>query len=85
MAKNTYKDMDKWYKTKRENRKRYYEKTKNAANRKKGYTTGEVQMIMEHKLTDRELSEKLGRSMKAIQKKRYDEKLKLQKEKGNDE
>lgn len=74
MAKNTYKDLDKWYKTKRRLKKEYYDKTKNAENNKKPYTQEEIDMIMEHSLTDRELSEKLGRSMRAIQRKRYEEK-----------
>lgn len=80
MSKETYKNLDKFYKTKRRGRKKYYDATRvNATNYKEPYTDEEVQMIMEHKLTDRELSEKLGRSMKAIQRKRYEEKRKANK------
>lgn len=77
MSKNTYKDMEKFYKTKRRQKKKYYEQTlQNAVNNKKPYTQEEIDMILEHKLSDRELSVLLGRSMKAIQKKRYQEKNK---------
>ena len=61
----------------RSQKKKYYEQTlQNAVNNKKPYTQEEIDMILEHKLSDRELSVLLGRSMKAIQKKRYQEKNK---------
>ncbi len=76
MSKQTYKDMDKFYKTKRRLKKKYYEQTKNAINGRKPYTEEEIELIMSHTMTDRELSLKLGRSMKAIQRKRYEIKSK---------
>lgn len=67
MSKNTYKDMDKFYKHKREKRKEYYGRTKNASNGNKRFTEEEIDLILKHEVSDRELAEKLGRSMKAIQ------------------
>ncbi len=67
MIKSRYKDAEKYYKTKRASRKRYYQQTANAKNNKKGYTEEEIEKILKHEKPDRELAEELGRSMKAIQ------------------
>lgn len=50
--------------------KRYYAKTANIYP-KRPWTEEETQLVMQHNLTDRELSELLKRSMSAIQYKRH--------------
>ena len=69
--KREYKDLDKWVKTKKRQAKRYYKKhSQNATNSKQGYTIEEINMIMQHEISDVELSKKIGRSVRAIQVKR---------------
>ena len=67
MSKASYKDKTKYYERKKVQKDRYYNKTKNSKNSNKKYTQDEIIMILEHKKTDRELSEILGRSMNSIQ------------------
>lgn len=74
--KKDYKDLEKYKKTKRKQQKKYYEKTKNSKNSRKRWTCEEEKLVLEHSILDRELSEKIGRSMKAIIMKR----VKLKKE-----
>ncbi|MCD8006000.1 MAG: hypothetical protein LUF29_03355 [Oscillospiraceae bacterium] len=50
-------------------RKKYYSKTSYLYNRH-AWTEEEIKMVMEHTIPDSELSEKIGRSIKAIQEKR---------------
>lgn len=71
LRKSEYKDLEKYKKTKREQEKRYYGKTQDALNSRKYWTPREIKMIMAKNMSDRELSQILGRSMKAIQVKRY--------------
>lgn len=71
LRKSEYKDLEKYKKTKREQEKRYYGKTQDAPNSRKYWTSREIKMIMAKNMADRELSQILGRSMKAIQVKRY--------------
>ena len=71
LRKNEYKDMQKFKKTKREQQKRYYQKTQNAQNNNKPWSDTEIEMIMAKEVSDRELSKLLGRSMRAILAKRY--------------
>ena len=71
LRKSEYKDLEKYKKTKREQEKRYYGKTQDALNSRKYWTSREIKMIMAKNMSDRELSQILGRSMKAIQVKRY--------------
>ena len=54
-----------------EGKKRYYQKTQEARNGRKTYMKTEVCIILDHKVPDTELSYMLGRSVGAIQKKRY--------------
>lgn len=54
-----------------EQKKRYYRKTVNARNDKQPWSPNEVRMVMEHSIPDMELAEKIGRSVLAIQKKRW--------------
>ncbi len=67
MSKELYKNMERYYETKRKHRKKYYSKSANAQNSNKRLTEQEIQMILEHKIPDSELSEQIGRSLKAIQ------------------
>ena len=48
-------------------KERYYAKTKDAPNKGARYTEGEKELIMAHIMTDPELAEKIGRSVKSIQ------------------
>ena len=68
LRKENYSNVEKWRTTKRKQKNRYYGKTENAKNGNNPWTKEEIDMVMEHKLTDRELSALLGRSMMAIQK-----------------
>ncbi|MCD8006719.1 MAG: hypothetical protein LUF29_07100 [Oscillospiraceae bacterium] len=54
---------------KRECRKRYYAKTASLYPRH-AWTEEETKLVLEHKMPDSELSEKIGRSLKSIQEKR---------------
>lgn len=56
-------------KQKKDANSRYYRQTQVYGRR--NWTSYEIDLIMDHNLTDRELSAKLHRSMKAIQTKRY--------------
>ena len=54
-----------------EQKKRYYSKSLgNAVNRRRGWTSKEIEEILTSPLSDNELSIKLGRSVQAIQVKR---------------
>lgn len=70
LRKELYKDLDKFKKTARAQRKRYYDKTKNAGNRWQPWTVAEIDAIMAHEKSDAELSKELGRGIRAIQVKR---------------
>lgn len=63
--KKDYKDMSKYAKTKNAYYKRYYGKT--AVYEPHLWSNAEDAMVLEHSITDHELSEKIGRSVKAIQ------------------
>ncbi|MDY2607231.1 MAG: hypothetical protein SOV90_04780 [Lachnospiraceae bacterium] len=63
--KKDYKDMTKYAKTKKAYYKRYYGKT--AIYKPHLWSAAEDAMVLEHSITDHELSEKIGRSVKAIQ------------------
>ena len=71
LRKSDYRDMEKYKKTKREQQKRYYHKTQNAPNSKKYWTDEETEMIMQKNVSDTELSQILGRSVRAIQRRRH--------------
>lgn len=67
LRKSNYRDLDKWRKTKREQKKRYYEKTRNGRNHRQRWAMREINMVMEHKITDTELATLIGRSVGSIQ------------------
>lgn len=68
--KNEYKDLEKWRKSCENQRKRYYAKTTDAENKNQPYTEREIELILQHDITDTQLSKMIGRSVKAIQVKR---------------
>lgn len=80
MRKTDYKNIDDYYKAKRKYNKKYYSQTTTAPNKGKTFTEEELEMILKHDIPDRDLSEKLGRSMKSIQNARNGAKHKKQKE-----
>lgn len=65
-----YKDLDKWRKTKNAYNKRYYTLKDTDTNNGKTWKINDIELIMEHKFTDRELSKILNRSIRAIHVKR---------------
>lgn len=64
--KEGYKDLKKFRETCNKQTRKYYDKTVNAKNKRKLWTKKDEELILEHKILDRELSKILGRSMKAI-------------------
>lgn len=68
--KQDYKDMEKWRKTCRKQNQRYYAKTSNLYSPRL-WTAEEDAMVMEHNITDSELSVKIQRSVRAIQHRRH--------------
>lgn len=78
--KKNYKNLDKYRKTCNNQMKRYYDKTVNARNSRQKWTEEEKQLVVEHSITDKELSEKIGRSMKAINVMRVKLKKKMEQE-----
>lgn len=63
-----YADMEKFKKTRKAQKKRYYSKT--AIYEPSGWTSKQDKMVLEHKLTDTELSKIIGHSVRAIQTRR---------------
>ena len=65
---NEYKNQDKFKDTHHKQNKRYYNRLAiNKENSGHRWTAQEIQMVLAHEEPDRVLSEKLGRSVKAIQ------------------
>lgn len=64
--KELYKDMERYRETKGKYYSRYYKATENARNSGKCWTAAEDKLVIEHSISDRELSKTIGRSMKAI-------------------
>lgn len=63
--KKNYRDMQLYKETTQAQNKRYYQKT--AKYPKRAWTPEEEELVLEHDLTDNELSSKISRSVKAIQ------------------
>lgn len=77
---NRYKDSKKAQEYRKKQRKQNYEKSrKNAFASNQPWTSAEIDMILSNDLNDREISEKIGRSVQAIQGKRNRIKAKNQK------
>lgn len=66
--KEQYKDLEKHRITCRKQRRRYYAKT--AVYKPSTWTDEQIRLVLERKMTDHELSAKIGHSVKAIQIKR---------------
>ena len=60
-----YRDMERYRRTRNEQRKRYYDKTAGYQPRK--WTAEEEVMVLAHIVTDTELSKRIQRSVRAIQ------------------
>ena len=69
-CKKQYRDKEKYRKYHNNWSKRYYGKTEKARNKGKRWNEEEMRMLLEKTMPDRELSNVIGRSMKAIQIKR---------------
>ena len=63
--KENYADMEKFRKTRKEQRKRYYDKT--AWKELKSWTEEDDKSVLSHDITDTELSKIIGHSVRAIQ------------------
>lgn len=68
--KELYRDMERYRETKNKYYSKYYKATENARNKGKRWTKDEDKLVIEHSVSDRELSREIGRSMKAIQMRR---------------
>lgn len=66
--KKFYKDKDKWLKTSNSQKRRYYSRTQCGRG---PWTFRQDMMVLEHSITDTELSAVIGHSVKAIQERRH--------------
>jgi hypothetical protein len=66
--KKFYKDKDKWLKTSNSQKRRYYSRTQCG---RSPWTFRQDMMVLEHSMTDTELSAVIGHSVKAIQERRH--------------
>lgn len=66
LRKSLYKDLDKFRKTRNSQKRKYYNKTVNAANKYLPWTKQEDILVIQHNIPDKELSVKIQRSMNAI-------------------
>lgn len=64
LRKSDYRDLDRWRKTKNAQCKRYYDKTVCG---RSGWTEDQDKLVLQHDITDTELSKLIGHSVKAIQ------------------
>lgn len=71
MGDKRYNKSEKGRKARAKAHKRYYRKTAFAANGGEPYSAHECDLILAHGITDHELSQLIGRSVGAIQKKRW--------------
>lgn len=67
--KQNYKDMEKYRKALNRQKKRYY--TKTAIYDPSSWTLEHDKMVLDHKISDTELSSKIHHSVNAIQKRRW--------------
>ena len=63
--KNQYRDKDKYKKTRDAQKKRYYDKT--AIYQRNSWNSQQDKLVLEHSISDTELSKIIGHSVKAIQ------------------
>ncbi len=64
---HSYKDPEKARLMCNKTRKANYQKTANAPNKGKEWTIRDIDIVMAHEKTDREISKQIGRSVQAIQ------------------
>lgn len=76
LRKNQYRNMEKFQITRKAQRNRYYEKT--AKYNPSPWTSEQDKAVLEHNITDTELSNLIGHSVKAIQIRRSRLKKKLE-------
>lgn len=69
MSKKSYANMEKYRKTKKNQNRRYYRKTASIYPTRE-WTIEEDKLVLEHSISDSELSKKIMRSVAAIQKRR---------------
>lgn len=69
IRKKSYKDMDRFNKTRNAQRKRYYDKT--AIYEPSRWTSEQDKLVLEHTVSDTELSTLIGHSVRAIQIRRW--------------
>ena len=67
MRTSTYCDMGKFRKSRERYKANYRNRTGSGKYGKHAWTNAELDMVLAHEITDRELSEKIGRSVAAIQ------------------
>lgn len=65
--KKYYRDMDRYRETRNAQKRRYYGRTQKSMNSGQSWTPYEIKRVMEHDVTDMQLSKEIGRSVAAIQ------------------
>lgn len=71
LKKTKYRDMQKFNEFRKRSRQQYYGRTDEFGNRKVSWTIEEDNKVLEHNITDFELAQELGRTIKSIQTRRY--------------
>lgn len=75
-CKNTYGSMEAFRKYRNRSKQTYYRSRDFSKGKKKRrWKTDEIEMVMEHKQTDTEIAQKLGRSVRAVQAMRHKQKV----------
>lgn len=67
LRKEQYRDMNKYYKTRREQVRRWAQRTGSGQYPRRAWTEDENRLVLDHSITDRELGVKLRRSVLSIQ------------------
>lgn len=70
LRKSQYQDLTKYHHTKRLQERRYHEKTGCGQYPRRRWTVEEEHRVLDHTISDRELSKEIHRSLNAIQMKR---------------
>lgn len=80
LRKHQYKDMDKYYATRRAQIRRYLKRTGSGKYPPRSWTKEEDERVVAHSIPDRELGEQIKRSVSAISGRRHKLKVKALKE-----
>lgn len=67
LRKHSYRDLDKYYETRREQMRRYAEHTGSGKYPPRPWNAADDQRVLSHQIPDRQLSNEIQRSVKAIQ------------------